>query len=222
MVTGSVDYDKSIPITFDVIRDEQIASINGSPPQKRASGSDILLGVHVHGRAYSDGDFQLTDLDGKELSPEDRRILILIFEQMAKSFSRVGTRSIAVGESFIEKRPINLQIPGAVSLRLEMTIASKLMKIENKLAYFDTVYNLKFDAIPESQPTANIEASGEGSGNFVYAIDKKTVIKSANKMKMEMAIPIDGGTILISNNSTATSITEVKINRSTKFISESP
>ncbi len=210
VVTGSFTDKKSYPITVELLKDDQIVSVNGSPQQNMNTSGSILLGVSVHGMVYSNGQTKFTAVDGKELSEEKRKIILSIFEQVLKAFNKLEAKSAAVGESIIQKEPLDIQIPGVGSFKMDMTGVYRLVKIEDGLAYFDTSYTFNFIGSTDPKPTNKIEGSGDGVGKFIYSINYRTRVKDGATIKGKMTIPTDHGKLIVSIHSITTSTVKVE------------
>lgn len=209
IVTGSLAEGGTFPITFEVTKDEQNASINGGFPQRIDSGASKLVGVRAHGTTDSGGNLKFSKFDGKELSQEDQKLIASVFDQVGKSLSQLESKPVSVGESFTQKVPINIPVPGVASVTLDMTVVYKLVGVKDKTADFDAAYTLKLAASTESEPGKKIEAVGDGTGKLVYDIQRKVALQNTNNITMQMTIPLDGAAIVFSTKSAESSVTEI-------------
>lgn len=213
--TGNVADDNVFPITLELKMGDQVASINGSFPQKVNTGLEKLVGLRMHGTSDKDGKTRFIKTDGKEVSEEDKKVIISVFEQLGKSLSQIETKPIGVGESFTQKMPFDFPVPGVANVGMEMTIVYKLVRIVGKIADFDTITSFKLAASAESEPALKIEATGDGTGSLIYDIEKRVALKNISKFNMEMVLPTDDARIVLTAKATDTSTTEIKTQGST-------
>jgi hypothetical protein len=210
IVTGAVIDNDLFPITFELKKGDQIASINGGFPQKIGTGLEKLLGIRAYGTADKNGNLKLAKVEGKAVSQEDKRIIATVFEQIAKAQSQMESKPVAVGESFTQKIPITIPVPGIASVGMENEIVYTLVRVENRLAEFDTISSFKLAMSADSKPVPKIEMTGDGSGKLVYNMDKRVASKVVNKFNVEMAIPMEGAMITVTSKFTDTATTEVQ------------
>lgn len=213
--TGNIAEDNLFPITLELKKGDQVASINGSFPQKVNTGLEKLVGLRMHGTSDKDGKTRFVKTDGKEVSEEDRNIIISVFEQLGKTLNQIKTKPIGVGENFTQKMPFDFPVPGIANIGMEMTIVYKLVRIVDNIAEFDTITSFKLSASAESEPALKIEATGDGTGSLIYDIEKRVALKNTSKFNMEMVVPTDNAKIILTAKATDTSTTEIKAQGST-------
>lgn len=207
ILTGSAANNK-FPISFEIIKNDRVARVNDGFPQKIKSGSE-LIGLRAHGTCNHDGNVKFSDFEfGKEIPEEQKKLIAAMFTELEKSLTKLQTKPIGVGESFIEKGPINIPIPGIATLGMEVTTTYKLINIKNGIAYFNSIFDLKLSATAEADKSFKIKASGKGSGKIHYDFKKRVILKQVTNMKWKAEIPVEG-TLAISSESTQTTTTEI-------------
>lgn len=208
--TEAMAEDRMFPITMELKKTDRIASTNGSFPQRMDTNLDKLVGLRVHGRSDDKGSLKFDRIEGKEVPEEYKTIIISVFEEIGKTFSRMESKPVGVGETFTQKIPLNIPIPGIANIGMEMTITYRLIRIVDRLAEFDTTSSFKFAASAESELASRIEATGEGTGTLSFDIDKKMAVKAASKCTMEMFIPVQNAKLVVTVKASDTSTTQIQ------------
>lgn len=205
--TGSLIDKNTFPISFEVVKKERKGTINGT---KLETEKNKLVGIRALGTTDFNGNMNFTKFEGKNLSQNEQEFLATIFKQMAKSLTQSKTKPVAVGESFTQKVPLNIPIPGLANISLEMTQIYTLESIINGIATFDGTYKLKLLQSPEDESVVNIKASGEGSGKIVYNTEKKVNTNTTSSFRIKGKITIEGSNINISSSSSVNTTTELR------------
>ncbi|MBJ6725246.1 hypothetical protein [Geomesophilobacter sediminis] len=169
VVTGKMTDEKKYPITIQLNKGIQLLKQNDLV--KSIDGSlGRLVGIRAHGTSDLEGNLSLVKLDGKELSEEERKIVLATFEAVSKSMKSVKSEPIGIGEKTTKTMPLEIPIPGVMNLSMEMTTNYELVDIKDGIADFVTTYTFTLAA---SDQAIKIDASGKGTGNIMYDVKKR-------------------------------------------------
>lgn len=172
--TGSIKNDE-FPITIEIkdTGDKDVVNI-------------IPIETKIYGKVKIGEKPTLDSINSPKMDAEQKR---LILSTMQTTFSQITlpNNDIKVGETFTREMPLNIPI-GKENLKMTNTITYKLIKIENKKAFFDIIQDFNINITDKKD---NLNAKGSGDGVLVFDIQNNFYLKY--ELNSEIKMEIDSG-----------------------------
>jgi hypothetical protein len=205
--TGPLSEDGSYPASFEVVSSIRKTTINGQPVDVQ---SNALLGVKAIGKIDSNGKILIVKLEGKTVTDEFRTFALKIFSNIGESFTRKNTKPVAVGESFSDKSPFSLPIPGIATIRMDMTAVYTLKNIHNGIANFDGLFSYTLAQSPGDDYVISFDGTGDCNGKISYDIFNKIQLLHRSDCTMKLSIPFEGNGINMTFHTSGNLTTQIK------------
>ena len=192
--TFSRTSDGGIPFSGRIDSAAKVQYVNGQlHPSTTADPIDTSFRMSGSFRA---GDITIDKITRKKIEPALADALKESIAQMMQSV-KFPEAPMNVGESFSQKVPMNLPIPGAVPMQVEITTTYMLREIDAKTAYFDLIQ--ESSAASEKNATT-LEMASSGKGTMVYNRELGQMTNMETESSMSMRVSIGVLTVLSKGN----------------------
>lgn len=163
-------------------------TINGqSQPTPPSPLKDMISFAHVS----KTGQLNFDSLSGVELTPQFEALIKQVTETLTNRIE-FPKESLKEGESFEQKVPMTIPMPGVAQLNMVIVTEMTLKKILKDKALFDIVQKITLNT-DDSQ--ADISVTGGGKGNAVYDIKNSFVTGFETDLTMNMSITMEQMTL---------------------------
>jgi len=135
---------------------------------------------------YNNNSINIDSITGENLNEAQKALLAKTIESV-QSLIRFPEHPLKVGESFTQKMPLTLPIPGVENAEILVVSKYKLTKIANGKAYFDLQQKLAFN-MAEKSTEMKLKGGGKGKAEYDIANNIISYTQSDILVKMKMKI----------------------------------
>lgn len=160
MQYGEMKPDSSIPFTSSIKMEPMKIVVN----EKNMNIPSPTNGLTVFGGFRKDKKPYYDSISGGNFRPDQKQIIIKAAEQSLAAFSFFD-RKLFVGDTICRKMPINLPLPGASKLSMDIIVTYKLREIKEPFSFFDLTYDISSQAGKDS---VSFSMSISGKGEMTY------------------------------------------------------
>jgi len=199
--TGQFNDKKEVPIVLEYSKYETKQKMG---EKELPSESNTLTGMKISGWADSKGKFRFEDVQGEGVTPEVKKLMITMVDQMGAQIA-FPDKPLKVGDEFTQEIPFDMPVQGGVALKMIIKTVYKLTSFDADNAFFDTVITMTMDLSVEK---GSMTAEGSGKGKMVFDIKKSFM--STNDSTMDMLMKMNMGVMSMDIKATTQSKMVVK------------
>jgi hypothetical protein len=175
---GAFSYDVSVEDVTSFTEDKDGNRIKIPDPM------ESMVGLKIYGRIKSDHKFDVEQVEGKELNPNQRVMVENTVKALVESI-KAPKKSLNVGDHYDVNMDFGMPMPDRAPINVTINNKYTLKNIKNGKAYFDVSTTFK---IPEHAESVSLSANGGGNGQMIYDIENKIQEKYSTDMNMTMEI----------------------------------
>ncbi|MBS1521330.1 MAG: hypothetical protein JST50_10055 [Bacteroidetes bacterium] len=183
MKTGALGADQSVPINMDYKITNISVSANGNqvPIPPKATEKDIKMSGHV----TQDWKIKIDSAYGKAVADSAQKKMEQMMNMMQKQI-QFPDKPLKPGDSFTQGGPMNIPVgKEGNSVKVDMGITYKLVRIADGKAYFDMIPNFNMNL---QIGKVSADMSGTGTGNMVYSIKDSFPISKVGTVNIKIKV----------------------------------
>lgn len=196
--TGGMRKDSTFTIEMQVDSASDKNVINGI--KKNGVMNSIFEGMRMTGYYTRENRIDSIRIYDDSLAADIRKSVSAFVSKMMDKI-KYPHKPIAVGDSFKQVLPMQMNLPNGTRMKLKTIMKFTLMRVEANKAYFQTKSTVELD---QDDSNVSVEVNGGGKGQLIHDLKKNYMIEK--KTRMTMSIRVDMGKIVMLNKMTTNSL----------------
>ena len=186
IITGKCQSDSSFSITMNIEKIDSRNTTNGV--EKTDTTKNIFKKLVMEAVYHPVKGTTNFSLRGLNIPENFKSVLTKMMESMLNKLN-FPEKELKIGDSFDLELPMQIPIPGVEKIEIKIVSTYILEKVEKNDLIFSTKSKM---IISQNDPIIKLEATGEGSGSFVYSRINKFLSSDTQDFSMIMKIESNG------------------------------